>query len=71
MFKKKARVYKEIDENKLKGLKYFEYVVCDTNEVGCSITYLRVPGGIIRTIATPESVDQLFISLNASFFANV
>lgn len=70
MFKKKDSVFKEVDEQKLKNLKRFEYFLCDSNEVGCSICYLRVPGGIVRTVSTPESVSQLFIPLNVSFFTN-
>jgi len=70
MFKKKEKTFKEVDESKLKNLKRFEYLICDLNEVGCSICYLRVPGGLIRTISTPESVNQLFIPVNVSFFTN-
>jgi hypothetical protein len=70
MFKKKDNVFQEVDESKLRSLRRFEYLVCDCNEVGCSICYLRVPGGLIRTISTPESVNQLFIPLNISFFTN-
>lgn len=70
MFKKKEKCFKEIDESRLKILKRFEYVICDCNEVGCSICYLRVHGGLIRTVSTPESVSQLFIPMNVSFFAN-
>lgn len=70
MFKKKDNVLKEIEESKLKTLKRFEYIICDHNEVGCSICYLRVPGGLIRTVSTPESVHQIFIPLNISFFTN-
>lgn len=70
MFKHKTKTFKEADEQEIKNLKRFEYIICDSNEVGCSICYLRVPGGIVRTISTPESVDQLFIPLNISFFTN-
>lgn len=70
MFKHKTKAFKEADEQEIKNLKRFEYIICDSNEVGCSICYLRVPGGIVRTISTPESVDQLFIPLNISFFTN-
>lgn len=70
MFKHKYNIFKEVDEQQIKNLKRFEYIVCDSNEVGCSICYIRVPGGIIRTISTPESVDQIFIPLSISFFTN-
>lgn len=70
MFKRKNEIFKEIDESQVKNLKRFEYILCNSNEVGCSISYLRVPGGIIRTISTPESVNQVFIPLNISFFTN-
>lgn len=70
MFNKKIEVFKEIDEIDLKTLKRFEYVVCNSNEVGCSICYLRVPGGLVRTVSTPESVNQLFIPMNISYFTN-
>lgn len=70
MFKKKKDSYKEVDESKLRSLRRFEYFICDCNEVGCSICYLRVPGGLVRTVSTPESVNQLFIPLNISFFTN-
>lgn len=69
MFSKKD-IYKELDESKLKTLKRFEYLICDSNEVGCSICYLRVPGGLIRTVSTPESVNQVFIPVNISYFTN-
>jgi len=70
MFKKKNPNFKEVDELKLKALKRFEYVVCDTNKVGCEVTYLRVPGGLIRTVSTPECVSQQFIEIPISFFTN-
>lgn len=69
MFSKKD-IYKELDESKLKTLKRFEYLICDSNEVGCSICYLRVPGGLIRTVSTSESVNQVFIPVNISYFTN-
>jgi translation initiation factor RLI1 len=70
MAKRKKNIFKEVEETELKQLKRFEYLICEYNEVGCSICYLRVPGGLIRTISTPESVNQLFIPLNISFFTN-
>lgn len=70
MFNKKTEIFKEVDETDLRNLKRFQYLICDLNEVGCSISYLRVPGGLIRTISTPESVNQLFIPTNTSFFTN-
>lgn len=70
MFKKKKKQFQEVNEDKLKQLKRFEYLTCDFNEVGCSICYTRVPGGLIRTVSTPESVSQCFIAVNVSFFTN-
>jgi hypothetical protein len=70
MAKRKKNIFKEVEETELKQLKKFEYLICEYNEVGCSICYLRIPGGLIRTVSTPESVNQLFIPLNISFFTN-
>lgn len=69
MFKKKEKpIYKEIDENLLKKLHLFESIDGNFNELGYNISYTRIPGGLIRTIITPEALDQLFIPLNASYF---
>lgn len=70
MFKKKKKSFQEVDESKLKALKRFEYIVCDYNEVGCSICYTRVPDGLVRTISTPEGTSQVFIPIKISFFTN-
>ncbi len=68
MFKKKTKIYTEIDENKLKKLKLFESVDGNFNELGFNVSYTRIPGGIIRTVLNPESIDQLFIPLQNSYF---
>ena len=60
--------YIEIDEASLKKLHLFESVNANFNELGYAISYTRIPGGIIRTIITPEALDQLFIPLSASYF---
>ena len=69
MFKrKKFNNYKEIDEISLKNLKLFESIDGNFNEFGYNITYTRIPNGLIRTVIMPESIDQLFIPLSASYF---
>lgn len=60
--------YIEIDEASLKKLHLFESVNANFNELGYAISYTRIPGGLIRTIITPEALDQLFIPLSASYF---
>jgi hypothetical protein len=70
MFKrnKEPDTYKEIDEASLKKLHLFESVDGNFNELGYNINYTRIPNGLIRTIITPEALDQLFIPLPASYF---
>lgn len=69
MFKSKnKKIYLEIDVDVLKDLKYFESVDGNFNELGYHVTYLRVPGGIIRTVVNTEALDQLFIPLPNSYF---
>lgn len=68
MFNKKNKKYIEIDEKKLKSLNFFESIDGNYNELGFNVTYTRVPGGIIRTIINPESLDQLFIPLPNNYF---
>lgn len=70
MFKrnKEKPIYKEIDETFLKKLHLFESIDGNYNELGFEIIYTRIPGGLIRTIITPEALDQLFIPLPASYF---
>ena len=67
MFKKK-KPYIEIEESKLKQLKMFESIDANYNELGYSISYTRVPSGIIRTILNNTAIDQQFIALPASYF---
>ena len=68
MFKKEKLTYIEINEASLKKLHLFESVDGNFNELGYNVSYTRVPGGLIRTIITPEALDQLFIPLQASYF---
>jgi len=68
MFKKKDIIYTEIQEEVLKKLKLFESVDGKYNMNGFSVTYTRIPGGLIRTICNTEGLDQLFIPLPASYF---
>jgi hypothetical protein len=68
MFKKKTKIYTEIDEDKLKKLKLFESVDGNFNELGFNVLYTRIPGGVIRTVLNPESINQLFIPLQNSYF---
>ena len=69
MFKKKSRkVYLEIDPDSLKKLSLFESIDGNFNELGYNVTYLRIPGGLIRTVVNTEAIDQLFIALPNSYF---
>lgn len=71
MFNKKIKINIEITEEKLKRLKLFESVDGNFNELGYNVTYLRIPGGLIRTVVNTEALDQLFIPLPASYFIPV
>lgn len=68
MFKKKNKKILEINELALKSLALFEKVHGEYDPSGYEIEYTRIPGGLIRTISTPEALDQLFIPLPASYF---
>ena len=69
MFKKKSKkVYLEIDPDSLKKLSLFESIDGNFNELGYNVTYLRIPGGLIRTVINTEAIDQLFIALPNSYF---
>lgn len=69
MFKKKNKSNRvELNIDLLKGLKIFESIDGNFNELGYNVTYLRVPGGLIRTVINTEAIDQLFISLPNSYF---
>lgn len=69
MFKKKNKLTRsELDVDLLKGLKIFESIDGNFNELGYHVTYLRVPGGLIRTVVNTEAIDQLFIPLPNSYF---
>ena len=66
--KKKKKVYLEIDPDSLKKLSLFESIDGNFNELGYNVTYLRIPGGLIRTVVNTEAIDQLFIALPNSYF---
>lgn len=69
MFKKKNKSNRvELNIDLLKGLKIFESIDGNFNELGYNVTYLRVPGGLIRTVVNTEAIDQLFIPLPNSYF---
>lgn len=65
MFNKKPKIKAkpEININELKQLALFESVDGQFNELGFSVSYLRVPGGVIRTIINNTSLHQIFIEL--------
>lgn len=65
---KKKDSYFEIDVNILKSLKLFESIDADFNELGFSIIYTRVPGGLIRLVINTEAINQIFIPLQPSWF---
>lgn len=69
MAKKAPKPTKEVDITELKKLKLFESIYVDFNtQLGFSVCYTRVFGGVIRLVITPESVSQVFINLPESFF---
>lgn len=68
LFKKKKTSFKEIELKDLKELSFFESVEGKFNELGYNVTYLRIPGGVIRTVINTEAIDQIFIELPNSFF---
>ncbi|MBR2239974.1 MAG: hypothetical protein IKO49_01955 [Bacilli bacterium] len=71
MFKKKTKkIHLEIDQGNLKKLSLFESVDGNFNELGYNVTYLRIPGGLIRTVINTEAIDQLFIPLPNSYFTS-
>lgn len=65
---KKVKKIQEIDEKVLKSLKLYEKAYGEYDPTGYEVEYTRIPGGLIRTISTPEALDQLFIPLAASYF---
>ena len=67
MFRKKKQ-YLEIDPAKLKKLRLFESVDANYNTLGFSISYTRVPTGIIRTTVNNTSISQQLIILPSSYF---
>lgn len=68
---KKRKVFVDADEKDLKSLNILESTSSNFNtQLGFSVCYTRVYNGLIRTVVTPEAIDQLFIPLPASFFIN-
>lgn len=64
MFKvKKQKSKSEINVNELKQLALFESMDGQFNELGFSVSYLRVPNGVIRTVINNTSLHQIFIPL--------
>lgn len=64
MFKiKKQKSKSEININELKQLALFESIDGQFNELGFSVSYLRVPNGVIRTVINNTSLHQIFIPL--------
>lgn len=66
--KKKTKTNIDIDEKILKSLSLYETVTGNFNELGYNVQYTRIPTGLIRLVITPESINQLFIELPASYF---
>lgn len=65
MFNKKSKnkTKSEININELKQLALFESIDGQFNELGFSVSYLRVPNGVIRTVINNTSLHQIFIPL--------
>ena len=69
MFNKKKKVnLSEINLTTIKSLKYFEQIEAERDKFFQNVYYMRVPGGLIRTVSNQQGVSQLFISLPDSFF---
>lgn len=68
--KEKINSSKEIEELKIKELKLFDSVDAEYCTLGYSICYTRVPNGLIRTIINTESMSQVFIPLDNTYFIN-
>ena len=69
MFNKKKKVnLSEINLTIIKSLKYFEQIEAERDKFFQNVYYMRVPGGLIRTVSNQQGVSQLFISLPDSFF---
>ena len=69
--KQKQNIFdREIEELNIKSLKLFESVDATYNTLGFSVTYTRVPNGMIRTTVNSESMSQVFIPIDNSYFIN-
>lgn len=53
----------EINVDQLKKLALFESIDGKFNELGFSVSYLRIPNGVIRTVVNNTSLHQIFIPL--------
>ena len=53
----------EINIDQLKKLALFESIDGKFNELGFSVSYLRIPNGVIRTVVNNTSLHQIFIPL--------
>lgn len=61
--KTKRKNTREIDLLELKNEVLFTKIDAGMNELGFSVEYLRVPGGVIRTLVNNTSISQIFIPL--------
>lgn len=68
--KKQPVITAEIEELRIKELKLFDSVDAKYCTLGYSVCYTRVPGGLIRTIVNSESMSQVFIPLDNTYFIN-
>ena len=58
----------EIIEDKIKKLRLYETVEGKRNDLFCTPSYTRVPGGLIRTVTMPEGVTSCFITVPNTYF---
>ena len=69
--KKKIKTITDITNEELRALKMFEVV--DTRRdtsLSYEVSYLRIPGGVIRTLVHAEGISQIKIDLPNTFFEN-
>lgn len=65
---KKTVTNQELEKSNFKGLSLFETIYGKYNELGYTVSYTRVPDGIIRTLSNNTTVSQVFINVNDEFF---
>lgn len=69
--KKKIKTVVDISDEELRTLKMFESVETRTDSfLSYEVSYLRVPGGVIRTLVHAEGISQIKIDLPNTFFEN-